>query len=374
VLAVPGLTLAAVIAERERAEAGRMHLVRQQTAMETRLRLAAIVESSNDAILSTDVNRTILSWNAAAERIFGFTEAEAVGQPTAMLIPAAARQEAENMFQRLCAGERVDHFETIRLTKSGTNVHVSMTISPLVDADGRLAGAAHVYRDISDRKRAQEALAGVNRKLLDAQEQERSRIARELHDDIAQRLVVLAFDVDDLVRGSTTVPAFHHKTLVLRDRVSEIATDVQALSHELHSPRLELLGIAAASRDFCREVARQQNATVDFEAVDVPDRMPPDISLCLFRILQEAVHNAVKHSGVRQVQVRLSGTPGRIDLVISDQGAGFDVDAARGGRGIGLISMAERIKLVEGDLSIESQPRLGTTVRARVPLPGAEVR
>ena len=374
VLAVPALTLAAVIAERERAEAGRMHLVRQQTAMETRLRLAAIVESSNDAILSTDVNRTILSWNAAAERIFGFTEAEAVGQPTAMLIPAAAQQEAENMFQRLCAGERVDHFETIRLTKSGTNVHVSMTISPLVDADGRLAGAAHVYRDISDRKRAQEALAGVNRKLLDAQEQERSRIARELHDDIAQRLVVLAFDVDDLVRGSTTVPAFHHKTLVLRDRVSEIATDVQALSHELHSPRLELLGIAAASRDFCREVARQQNATVDFEAVDVPDRMPPDISLCLFRILQEAVHNAVKHSGVRQVQVRLSGTPGRIDLVISDQGAGFDVDAARGGRGIGLISMAERIKLVEGDLSIESQPRLGTTVRARVHLPGAEVR
>ena len=137
------------------------------------------------------------------------------------LIPANAHQEeAENIFQRVRAGERIDHVETVRLTKSGKRVDVSLTISPLVDADGRMVGFANIYRDISDQKRAQEALAGLNRTLLDAHEQERSRIARELHDDIAQRLVVLAFDVEDLVRGSTTVPAFHHKTLVLRDRAS----------------------------------------------------------------------------------------------------------------------------------------------------------
>jgi signal transduction histidine kinase len=271
-----------------------------------------------------------------------------------------------DIFERLRAGERIDHFETIRITKSGKHVPVSLTISPVADADGRFIGAANIYRDITEQKRAHETLSSVNRRLIEAQEQERSRIARELHDDIAQRLAVLAFEVDDLTASSTA--AFRDKTIALKGRVSEIASDVQGLSHELHSPRLRLLGLAGAMRAFCEQAARQHAATVDFEAHDVPNRVPPEVSLCLFRVLQEAVHNAAKHSGVQRVQARLWGAPGQIHLMISDEGSGFDVEMAKAGPGIGLISMAERMKLVDGDLVIESQPQHGTTIRVRVPV------
>ena len=160
----------------------------------------------------------------------------------------------------------------------------------------------------------------------------------------------------------------HDKTIALKGRVSEIASDVQGLPHELHSPRLRLLGLAGAMKAFCEQAARQHAAIVDFEAHEMPKRVPSDVSLCLFRVLQEAVHNAAKHSGVQRVQARLWGTPGQIHLAISDEGSGFDVEAAKAGPGIGLISMAERMKLVEGDLVIESQPQQGTTIRARVPV------
>jgi PAS domain S-box-containing protein len=371
VLALSGLTLAAVIAERERAEAGRTQLIRERTAMETRLRLAAIVESSNDAILSTDMDGRILSWNAAAERIFGFSAAEAVGRNATMLIPASARQEESRFIQCLRSGERVDPFEKVRLTKSGKTVPVALTISPLPGAEGRTA-AATIYRDITEEKRAHEALSSVNRKLIAAQEQERSRIARELHDDVAQRLALLAFEVDDLIRSTSDTVPLQQQTATLRGHVSELAADVSALSHELHSPKLELLGIMTAGREFCERAARQHEVTVVFDALGVPERLPLDISQCMYRVLQEAVHNAAKHSGVRDIQVQLRGTPGYMHLAISDHGCGFDVDASRFGRGLGLVSMAERLKLVDGELTIDSKPQRGTTIRVRVRLPGVE--
>jgi signal transduction histidine kinase len=238
-----------------------------------------------------------------------------------------------------------------------------------MNADGRPSATANIYRDITEQKRAHAAVSNVNRKLIEAQEQERSRIARELHDDVAQRLAALAFEVHGLTTSEHATPLLHHKMVMLRDHISQIAMDVSSLSRELHSPRLELLGITAAGKDFCETAARQHDAMVDFEALGVPDHLPPDISLCLFRVLQEAVHNAIRHSGVRQVQVQLWGAPGHVHLVVRDGGAGFDVEIARSGRGIGLISMAERIKLVDGELSIESNPQRGTKIRVRVRIP-----
>jgi signal transduction histidine kinase len=146
-----------------------------------------------------------------------------------------------------------------------------------------------------------------------------------------------------------------------------IAADTQSLSHELHSAKLQYLGIAAAMRGFCREFGEQQKVEIDFKAHDLPSPLSPDISLCLFRVLQEALHNSVKHSGIRHIEVRLWGTSGEIQLTVKDSGAGFDREAAKTGRGLGLISMEERLKLVDGTLSIESQPKSGTTIHARVP-------
>ena len=143
---------------------------------------------------------------------------------------------------------------------------------------------------------------------------------------------------------------------------------MQALSHELHSPRLLHLGVVAAMRGFCEELSGQKNVEIDFGYENVPGSVPPDVSLCLFRVLQEALHNAVRHSRVRHFDVHLRGTGDAVDLTVRDEGVGFDVDAASRGLGLGLTSMKERLKLVGGELVIESQSARGTTVLARAPV------
>ena len=365
VLAVSGLALAAVITERERAESEREDLIREQATLETRLRLAAIVESSNDAIFSTDLDGIVLSWNAAAERIFGYTAAEVVGRPAARLFPPQLQSEEHRLLERLKAGERIERYETTRMKKSGDWVDVSLTISPIVDTAGTLMGTAEIARDITERNRATAALAGVSGRLIQAQEQERSRIARELHDDIGQRLAMLAVQLTGLPVGTQDREA----TVKLRQSAAQIAADVQALSHELHSSKLQLLGFAEAMKGHCAEFADQQNAEVVFECGEVPNQLSPEVALCLFRVLQEALHNAAKHSGVRQFNVQLWGSSDAIHLEVTDQGTGFDLGVAKMGRGLGLVSMEERLKLVDGDLAVTTSPGAGTTVHARVSVP-----
>jgi signal transduction histidine kinase len=135
----------------------------------------------------------------------------------------------------------------------------------------------------------------------------------------------------------------------------------------LHSSKLEYLGITAAMGAFCKEFGEQQKLEIDFKTHGLPTPVPPDISLCLFRVLQEALHNSAKHSGVRRFEVQLWGMSGEIHLTVRDSGSGFDRKAAKERRGLGLISMEERLKLLKGTFSIESQPKRGTTIHARVP-------
>jgi PAS domain S-box-containing protein len=222
--------------------------------------------------------------------------------------------------------------------------------------------------DVTDRKLAEEALSGVSRKLIEAQEQERTRIGRELHDDIGQRLAMLAVELQQLREDPPDLPQVRSRMGELQKQTSEIADDIQSLSHELHSAKLQYLGIAAAMRGFCKEFGEQQKVEIDFQTHDLPSPVPPDISLCLFRVLQEALHNSAKHSGVRHFEVQLWGTSDEIHLTVRDSGAGFDREAARKSRGLGLISMEERLKLLNGTFSIESQPNRGSTIHAGVPL------
>ncbi len=154
----------------------------------------------------------------------------------------------------------------------------------------------------------------------------------------------------------------------LQKQTTEIATDIQSLSHELHSSKLEYLGLAVAMRSFCRKFSEVQKIEIDFQSHDLPSPLPADTSVCLYRVLQEALHNSAKYSGIRHLEVQLWGTSDQIHLTVLDSGVGFDTEAAKESRGLGLISMQERVKLVNGTLSIESQPKRGTTIHARVPL------
>jgi len=458
---------------------------------ESRFRLAAIVESSEDAIISKSLDAVIVSWNTGAQHTFGYTEQEAVGRPITILIPSELREEENKILERLRAGERIDHYETVRVTKAGNKINVSLSISPIKDSTGRVVGFCKIARDITERKlaeealreneqrlrlamqagrmyaydwdvrtdvvvrssehvtflsltdplgshpkqfvdkihpddrpkffaaiarltpespasevtyralasggtlvwlksngrgffdregkllrvigmvaditdvkRGEEALAGMTRKLIEAQEQERARIGRELHDDINQKLAMLTVELGQLQDDPSDVPS---RAQQLRNELAQISDDVQALSHELHSSKLEYLGVAAGIRSWCKEFGERQKFEVDFKS-DVSSVLPSELGLSLFRVLQEAMHNAVKHSGVRRIEVQLSQDASEVHLIITDQGVGFDVHEAMQRSGLGLVSMRERVRLLNGTIAIESKPMHGTTVHVRVPL------
>jgi PAS domain S-box-containing protein len=247
--------------------------------------------------------------------------------------------------------------------------------TPRVNGDGSFAGFIGSAIDTTDQKLAQQALEKVSGQMIEAQEKERSRIARDLHDDICQRLALLSMEIDQAKRVSADSPeTTKEKLQEIRKHCSEITGDVQSLSHQLHSSKLESLGIEAAIRGFCREVSRQHEVNVDFTCRNVPKHLPKAISLCLFRVAQEALQNAVKYSGVSEFTVELLTLEDEIHLAVADEGAGFDVEEAKRNQGLGLMSMQERVQLVNGMLSVESNPGKGTQVLAVVPLDGRPLK
>jgi PAS domain S-box-containing protein len=244
--------------------------------------------------------------------------------------------------------------------------------APRVNEDGSFAGFVGSAADITDQKLAQEALEKIGGKLIEAQEEERSRIARELHDDICQRLALLSMELEQANRGSNSGRS--PKLEEIRRHCAEIAIDVQALSHKLHSSKLEYLGLAPAIRSYCREFSQQHNVNVQFAVENVPNFLPRDISLSLFRVTQEALQNALKHSGIKQFSVILRSSSNEIQLEVSDRGVGFDVEGAMLDRGLGLVSMQERVHLVHGIFTIESAEDDGTRILVRVPLVDAQIK
>jgi PAS domain S-box-containing protein len=239
---------------------------------------------------------------------------------------------------------------------------------PRFNPDHLFAGYIGSATDVTQRKLAEESLADVGRRLIEAHEEERTWIARELHDDVNQRMALLAIELD---RWNQQLPPsaveFHDHIHHASQRLSGIAADIQALSHRLHSSKLEYLGIVAAAKSFCKELSEQHKVEIDFNHTAIPGSVPKEISLCLFRVLQETLQNGVKHSGVQHFKVELCGTEGEIQLTVSDLGVGFDPQDSIHHRGLGLISMRERMLLVSGEISIKSQPGGGTTIHARVP-------
>jgi PAS domain S-box-containing protein len=254
------------------------------------------------------------------------------------------------------------------LVADGALVWLKSNGRAFFDGDGRMLRVIGMVADVTDQKLAEEALSGMTRKLVDAQEQERARIARELHDDITQRLVILAVEIERIGKRCSETPfQVPDRAHELSERTKEILSDIQALSHELHSSKLEYLGIVGGMRSWCREFGERQEMEIKFKSCSLPSVLPPEISLCLFRVLQEALHNAAKHSGVKRLDVQLLEESGEIHLMVSDLGKGFDFASAMQGRGLGITSMQERVRLAGGTIVIDSKPTVGTTIHVRVP-------
>ena len=463
-------------------------------AQEARFKHAAIVESSEDAIISKTLEGIILSWNAAAHQLFEYTETEAIGQSIKILVPEELFGEENEILRSIGAGERVEHYETVRRTKSGRRLHVSLTVSPMRNSKGVIVGASKIARDITTQKRAEVALrkseeqfrlfmnhspavawmkdaqghyiyvsevylqqlgvrledrlgktdfeaypraiaeqfrkndlaaltAGhaieftedsitaegapctwltykfpfqdasgqvfvggigmditerklaeqslhnLTGRLIAAQEEERARIARELHDDFSQRLALLGISLGQLWKKLPANDEEDRDSIMeMLKGTMEMSTDLHTLSHQLHSSKLEHVGLAPALTALCSEMGKKYKMEILFTGRDIPVNMPKDVALCLFRVAQEALANVVKHSHSKSAQVELGGRSDAVTLRISDSGEGFDPSIQKPASGIGMIGMRERLRLVGGHLVVKSEPHCGTEIWAEVPL------
>lgn len=240
--------------------------------------------------------------------------------------------------------------------------------APRLTSDGVVVGYTGSAVDITEHRLATATLSTLSRRLMQAQEEERRRIARELHDDVCQRVAALTMQIAQLNHRLPKDDESLRPSVSELSRASkELGTDIQALSHRLHSSRLQILGLAGAAASLCRELSGQHDVRINFRHQELPAQLPEETGIGLFRVMQEALMNAVKHSGVQEIDVALHGNGAAVYLDVTDRGVGFTVDELGLYRGLGLVSMRERLNLLGGELFVKSQPGGGTTISARVP-------
>jgi PAS domain S-box-containing protein len=237
---------------------------------------------------------------------------------------------------------------------------------PRFGPDGSFLGYIGSALDVTDLRQAKAALSNLSQSLMEAHEQERTWIARELHDDVGQRMVGLMMQLHSLRPGNAE--EVRGRVREVCDELADLAKDVQSISRRLHSSKLEHRGLAAAATAFCQELSEQRKVRIDFSHDGIPNNLSKVVALALFRVLQEALSNAIRHSGARHFIVRLRGRHDEVTLEVADKGVGFDPEAALNSQGLGLVSMRERASLAGGQFEVESQPGKGTTIRVRAPL------
>jgi signal transduction histidine kinase len=233
--------------------------------------------------------------------------------------------------------------------------------------------AAYLHHSRKQLRLAREGQRELSGLLINAEEQERRRVASELHDDFSQRVALVALRIDNVADAiPTSFEDAHQQLRKLVNSTSEIGADLHTLSHQLHSTTLENLGLVPAVGGLCKEFAAQQAIKIDFMSDDIPHLVSPNTALCVFRIVQEGLRNAKKHSGAEQVRVCLQRSGNRLTVSVRDEGRGFDMRDSHRKQGIGLRSMKERARLLSGEFKIQSVPGRGTTIEAWIPLASRE--
>lgn len=368
--------------ELERTQAILEQEAKQRVHAESKIRgLAAIVESSTDPIMNIK-DGLLVAWNPAAEQVFGYSADEIIGRSINLLVPTHRIGEVEATVAQAMKGERVQDVVTERMRKDGSLVPVSLTIFPVKTVDGQIIGCSAIVRDITERRKAENALQQKQReleryharlqdlstKLLKAQDQERQRIARELHDDMTQRLAALAVDVGSLEQMCRPRAALLPRLHAVQEAAGQLADDIHNFAYRLHPPQLEHMGLEAAIHDHTDEFRRRSGLPTQFEWRAVPRSIPIDVATCLYRVMQESLQNILKHAEASKVVVRLMATLAGVGVCIQDNGKGFVQDLAGvPARGLGLLSLEERVRLLDGTFRIRTRLGHGTEVHAWVP-------
>jgi PAS domain S-box-containing protein len=369
--------------------------------------IAAIVESSDDAIISKTLEGVVTSWNAAAERIFGYTAQEAVGRHISLIIPPDRIAEERTILDRLSRGERIEHFDTIRVRKDGTKLDISLTISPLRDSTNKVIGASKIARDITHRKQAEKALRESEdrfRALADAldnqvqfrtqelqrrnteilsqsellrdlsgrmmitQDQERRRIARELHDSAGQSLAALSMNLARIEQDLKHDPAHLVKAVSdAQERLRILSQEIRTTSYLLHPPLLDEVGLSSALHWYTEGLGERSGLDIKLSVAENLPRLEPEMELAIFRLVQECLTNIHRHSGSKTAQIRLAREADKVYVEVQDQGQGMSperiADVRLKGAGVGIRGMRERVRQLGGELAIESDSG-GTRITA----------
>lgn len=343
---------------------------------EDRFRLS--VETAPNGMVMVDRDGRIILANSKMEKLFGYDRAELLGVTIEMLLPELFRNHHPLLRAHYFAYPASRPMGTGRdlfgRRKDESDFPVEIGLNPILNEAQPYVLATII--DITERKLAevnlqkyQQELLALTGRLMQAQETESRRIARELHDDLNQELALLAVELDMLGKSSQSSPQQLTEQLHgLSSRVKQLSTFVHDLSHQLHPAKIEQLGLVASLRGLCRDLSINHDLIIDFVDEDVTSFLADPVGLCLYRIAQEGLHNAVKHSEAAEITINLREDSGGLTMTISDNGKGFSPENHLESTGLGLLSMRERLRLVNGTIQIDSQPGKGARIEVRIPL------
>jgi PAS domain S-box-containing protein len=353
------------------------HLYQQERDTAERLRTSEeryreLFENAHDAILVHRLDGDIISVNTAAARLTGYSVDELLTMNINALLTPEYRKASGQILARMRDGEQVDQlYEQKIVTKQGTEA-VLMVAANVVKEGDKPFGYQYIARDVTQEKRMEENLRYYLKQVTRAQEEERIRIARELHDDTIQALVVLSRQIDDIATGTNGMPQEKLTQLEhLREDTNNIMAGVRRLSQDLRPPTLDRLGLIPALEWLAEEVRKHSGLTITLDIKGSERRLPSEAELLLFRIVQESLRNIWRHAQATEANIDVE-TNNEIKIVIKDNGKGFSVpetigDLAKAGR-LGLVGMHERVQLIGGTLKMESYKNVGTTITIEVPL------
>ena len=347
-------------------------------AYESRGMLVALVQSSSDAIIGTTVDGVITHWNLAARKIYGYTAREAVGQPVSLVLPHDCVTDVAEILERTRHGERVAHFEALAMGKAEKRMYVSVTISPIKDAEGNVVGISVIARDVTYRKLVEEQLIAHQQKvrvmasqLVLAEEQERRRIAADLHDRIGQNLAISRIKLDALLSTNPSSDLAGSLNDVGR-LIEQAIQDTRSLTFELSPRILYELGFWAAVEWLAEQIQERHGLRVGLQDDGQPRPMDENVRILLFRAVRELLINVVKHARAGNVVISVRREYDRIRIEVGDDGIGCDISRLGSldeiGGGFGLLNVQERLEYLGGDMQIASEPGQGTRVILNAPL------
>lgn len=322
-------------------------------------RLATIVADSEDAIISMTLSGTIVTWNKAAQRIYGFSADEAISHSIDIVFPPVSADKMSQFLDSVAQEKKMASYETLCRRKDGSLIEISLTISPVSDASGKITGASVIARDVSERRK-------LEREVLEISTHERRRIGYELHDGLSQHLAGIAFKAKSLQNSLAAEEATHtgaaHEIVEL---VNDAMRQTRQVARNLDPTEVEASGLVAALERFCSETSDVFHVNCQFYCKELSLPLEAQTNLALFRIAQEAIRNALVHGGPEKIEVKLFVENGRLHLTIFDDGKGFD--PAKRNSGVGLRLMQYRAHTIDAAFQLSSRPGAGTVVQCSLP-------